>query len=738
MKRFVPLFLHSIFAAVLLSCSATKYVSEGEYLLQGYSITTDDKSLDVATMQQYVRQRPNTKWLSAVKVPLATYSLSGRDSTKWINRTLRKIGEAPVVFDSLQARASTDDMNRALFNMGRLHSRVDVEQQKKGKRVHLNYLIHPGEQYTVGSYRADIQDSGIKRVLGSSLRRGSLIADGGNFSIDGLDDERKRITKILLDSGYYKFNKEFIYFDVDTIGGSNRVDVTMHLTPYKASGSATEEPHPRYFVRSVNFRRSYGGRLRLRRSVLLDNSLIEVGQPFNATKLQSTYNNFSRLGAVAFTNIKFSEVPDATDPHLLDCELVLSPAKRHSFSFQPEGTNTAGNLGAAASFIYENRNPLCGSELLSVELRGAFEAITGLEGYNNENYEEFGVQTRLTLPRMMMPFLSEEFRHRYGTQTEISVSYNMQNRPEFHRRLATAGLRYKWSNPAKKCTFRFDLLDLNYIHMPWISQKFKADYLDNDDSRNAILKYNYDDIFVMKTGLGVSFTDGTTAVKTNIETAGNLLRLSSGLFGGKKNSSGAYTLFNIAYAQYVKADFDFTHVARFSPNNSLAFHLLLGVAYPYGNSDMLPFEKRYFSGGANSVRGWNVRELGPGGFKGKDGRIDFINHSGDVKLDASVELRNHLFWKFHSAIFVDAGNIWTIKKYADQPDGEFRFDKFYKQIAASYGLGLRLDLDYFVVRFDFAMKAISPSYTTKREHYPLLHPKMSRDLAFHFAVGMPF
>jgi len=424
--------------------------------------------------------------------------------------------------------------------------------------------------------------------------------------------------------------------------------------------------------------------------------------------------------------------------HQLDCDVLITPAKRHSLSFQPEGTNTAGNLGAAASFVYENRNPLCGSELLTVELRGAFEAITGLEGYNNENYEEFGVQTRLTMPRMLMPFLSEQFRRRYGTQTEVSLSYNMQNRPEFHRRLATATLKYKWANPAKHSTFRLDLLDLNYIYMPWISQKFKADYLDNDDSRNAILKYNYDDIFVMKIGFGVSYTHGQTALKTNIETAGNLLRLSSALFGAKKNSAGAYTLFNIAYAQYVKADFDFTHVVALSPNRAVAFHLLAGVALPYGNSDMLPFEKRYFSGGANSVRGWNVRELGPGGFRGQDGRIDFINHSGDVKLDASIEYRNKLFWKFRGAVFVDAGNIWTIKKYADQPNGEFRFDSFYKQIAASYGLGLRLDLDYFVVRFDFAMKAVNPAYTTQREHFPIFHPRMSRDLAFHFAVGMPF
>lgn len=739
MRQLISRLLIVALVAELMSCSPTKYVSDGEYLLQRATITSDDNSLDVSSLYPYLRQRPNTKWLSSLKVPLATYSLSGRDTTKWINRTLRKIGEAPVIYDTLQESASINDMKRALYNMGRLHSQVGVEHEIKGKRIRLNYIVSPGEQYFVSQYNTDIQDIGINRVLSGQLSHGSLIAVGKPFSIDALDDERKRITKILLDSGYYKFNKEFMYFDVDSIHGDNHVAVTMHLTPYKENSSAKEEPHPRYYIRNVKYSTVGGGRLRIRQSVLRDNTSIKEGKPFSVTDLQNTYNNFSRLGALSMTNIRLNEVDSTDNPfRMLDCDILMQRSKRHSISFQPEGTNTAGNLGAAASLIYENRNPLCGSELLSIELRGAFEAITGLEGYNNENYEEFGVQTRLTLPRMMMPFLNESFRHRYGTQTEISLSYNLQNRPEFHRRLLTADLRYKWSNPAKHSTFRLDLLDLNYIHMPWISAKFKADYLDNDDSRNAILKYNYDDIFVMKIGFGVTYSYRQTAFKTNIETAGNLLRLSSTLFGASRSSEGSYTLFNIAYAQYVKADFDFTHIVPITYSGSLAFHALLGVAYPYGNSNMLPFEKRYFAGGANSVRGWNVRELGPGGFRGRDGRIDFINHSGDIKLDISMELRNKLFWKFRSALFVDAGNIWTIKRYVDQPDGEFSFSKFYKQIAASYGLGLRLDLDYFVVRFDFAMKAVNPAYTTSKEHFPIFHPRMSRDLAFHFAVGMPF
>ena len=210
------------------------------------------------------------------------------------------------------------------------------------------------------------------------------------------------------------------------------------------------------------------------------------------------------------------------------------------------------------------------------------------------------------------------------------------------------------------------------------------------------------------------------------------------MFHFKQNEDGQYTLLNIAYAQYIKFDVDYTHLFRFNATNQLALHARLGIAYPYGNSSILPFEKRYFSGGANSVRGWSVRELGPGKFKGTDGHIDFINQTGDMKLDLNAEYRAKLFWKFQGALFIDAGNIWTLRNYPDQPGGQFKFKDFYKQIAVSYGVGLRLNFDYFILRMDGGMKAINPVYDTSDEHWAIFHPKWGRDFTFHFSVGLPF
>lgn len=717
------------------SCSSTKFVPDHEYLLEKVEVKSDVKGFDASALLPYVRQRANSRWFSLFKVPLGTYSLAGRDSLKWINRTLKNLGEEPVIFDSVQARISCDILASAMKNMGYMNSSVSLETQVRGKKLKAIYMLHPGEPYFIHSMKYDIQDDSIAALLSSDKKFSPGLKAGMPFTVNRLDQERQRITTILSEHGYYHFHKDFIYFDADTTRGSRLIDLTLRLMKYRANSDAEETLHPRYRVRKVEFQSPDGEDIKLRQRILENSTMIEPGQLFSTSALQKTYDNFSRLNAVKYTNVRFTEIPDTT---LLDCHVQLSTGKRRAIIIQPEGTNTAGDLGAALSLTYENRNLFKGSELLSVQLRGAFEAITGLEGYKNENYVEYGVETKLTFPRFVAPFLSRSFRRHINATSELSASYNLQNRPEFHRRVFSAGWRYRWGEPHHHTTYKLDLLDLNYIYMPWISETFKHEYLDSVSSRNAILRYNYEDLFIMKIGFGLSYNNGVHALKANFETAGNVLNLSSSLLSSKKNENGQYTLFNIAYAQYVKADFDYTRVFKFDTHNSLVLHGGIGVAYPYGNSKVLPFEKRYFSGGANSVRGWGVRRLGPGSYRRTNGGIDFINQTGDIKLDLNVEYRTFLFWKIHGALFVDAGNIWTLRKYDEQPGGQFRFDKFYKQIAVAYGLGLRLNFDYFILRFDAGMKAVDPAYETSREHYPLLHPKWSRDFTFHFAVGLPF
>lgn len=730
------LYIYILLLIAMSSCSSTKYVTDGNYLLDNVNVEVDGKYMDINMdmMRARVRQNGNSRWFSTLKIPLYVYSLSGRDTTKWINRLLRSIGEPPVIYDSVHTVASRSDLRTELNNIGYLGATIDIETKKKKKKLDVIYKIHPGKSYFINNVSYIIKDSVIEKLLYNDSTN-KILFPNTKFSVKTLDDERKRITNILNDNGYYKFNKDYITFIADTAYRSNLIDLELYIHPYKGANDE-DTLHPRFKIRSISYavEGPDGNISKLRNSVLKNNTEIRTGEYFSSSDLQKTYNHFGRLQAVKYTNVSFAENKDSS---LLDCFIHINMNKPRTISFQPEGTNTAGDLGAAVSMTYQNRNLFHGSEILSVELRGAFEAIRGLEGYANDNYEEYSIKTGLMFPRFIAPFLSNSFLRNNTATSEISFLYDLQNRPEYHRRVFSVSWKYNWSNADQRNKYKLDLIDLNYIFMPWISDKFRQDYLEDENSRNAILRYNYEDLFIMRMGFGYTYNNGVYAIKANIETAGNVLNASARLLKFTRNGQGQYELFNIAFAQYVKGDFDYTRNIKFDYNNSLVWHFGLGIAYPYGNSNILPFEKRYFSGGANSVRGWTVRGLGPGKYVGRDGNIDFINQTGDLKLDINMEYRAHLFWKLNGALFIDAGNIWTLRNYEDQPGGQFHFKDFIQQLAVSYGLGFRFNFDYFILRFDFGMKAINPVYEGK-EHYPIISPRLKRDLAFHFAVGLPF
>lgn len=733
------LFSHGLALAaglvLLCGCSASRHLPENTYMLNKVRVVTDGKYKDINTtaMKEYVRQKSNSRWLSTFKVPLGIYCLAGTDSSG-VNRILRSLGEAPVVYDTLLARFSCEDLKQALENKGYLDAEVSMYLDKHKRKVSAIYVLRPGPAYTISHYETDIRDSVIADILS---RRESTLRNGMQFSADALNTERSQITSYLQNRGYFRFHKEFISYRARKNPREHSVDLSLVLQAYRRTSEDSSSLHNRYTVRDVIYQSGNVGdtTIHLRNHVLRENTFIREREYYSAADLQNTYNHFGRLSAVKYTNISYEQVPGTT---LLDATIQIQTNKPSTISFQPEGTNTAGDLGAAASLTYQNRNLFKGSEMLSVQLRGAYEAIRGLEGYSNQDFFEYSLEGRLSFPRFIVPFLSSDFRRGIIASSEVSLLYDSQDRPEFLRRVLSAGWHYQWKPQNSFHSYRMDLIDLNYVFMPWISQTFREEYLDNTSNSNAILSYNYEDLLIMKIGFGYAYNNGRTALKTNLETAGNLLDFYAHTFDTSQNSLGQSVVFNIAFAQYVKADVDFIHRLYEGDNSQLVFHVGLGVAYPYGNSRVLPFEKRYFAGGANSVRGWSVRSLGPGSYKDKDGRINFITQTGDMKLDLNLEYRSHLFWKFNGALFLDAGNIWTLRYYPEQEGGQLKLSRLLDDMAVGYGLGLRLNFDYFILRFDLGMKAVNPAYEDDDTHYPLIHPKLSRDLAFHFAVGLPF
>jgi len=375
-----------------------------------------------------------------------------------------------------------------------------------------------------------------------------------------------------------------------------------------------------------------------------------------------------------------------------------------------------------------------GAETFNFKIRGAYEAISNFKN----PYLELGGEMSVGIPKFVFPFIQNSFSRRMRTSTELTLSYNHQIRPEYDRTLTSGGLRYIWQGREKGSgRHQFDLLDIDYVYIPRIDPVFL-----NSLPVNA--KYfGYSNQFIV--GTGYSYTQSTFdpmrkqrdahSLRLSLESAGNLLYGINALLDAPKNQQGSYKLFNTYFAQFVKGDVDYARTIIIDHQNSVAWRIGGGMGYPYGNSDILPFEKRYYSGGANSVRAWQVRELGPGSYRSDS--ANFYFQSGDIKMDFNIEYRTRFFWKLEAATFIDAGNIWTVKDYPGQEGGAFKFNSFYKQIALGYGLGLRLDMDFFLLRLDAGWKVFDPGRRGE-DRWAFFHPNFSNNWAWHFAVGYPF
>lgn len=769
MVKKARIYIYFLTVLLLLSgCSVSKFIPDGQYLLDEVHVRSDNKEIKSSEMYSYVRQKPNSKWFSLVKLPMYIYCASGKDSTKWINKLLRKMGDAPRIYDPSVAEETRMQILSAVQNKGYLGAEVVLEEKLKKNKIDAYYRISTGNPYMISSINYNIEDYVIRDLLMNDSIHSNLV-EGMRFNVNVLEEERNRITQYLLNRGFYRFNKDYITFQADTVNGTYRIDLTMNIALNEQNNGNYNSLHRQYKVRKVNYLMDidnlaavrnnpetdtveynqlsiiYNDKLFLRPGVIASHNRIESGKLYSNRDVMATYSSLARLGILKYSNIRFVEHFE-NDSSYLDAYVSLSKNKNKTLAFQIEGTNSAGDLGAAASVTYTHRNLFKGSETFNIKLRGAYEAVTGLEGYANNNYTEYGIETSLEFPEFMFPFLKSDFKKSVNAKSQVSAKYNWQIRPEFERTLASAAWSYRW-NSKKRASHRLDVLDINYIYMPYRSNTF-IEYLNYMDEINPLLRYSYEDLFIVR--LGYTYTYNSAGVSTqqtakkssysirfNIEESGNLIYGLSKLIHNKPLDGESYRVGNISFAQYVKLDFDFAKNIMIDDRNALVFHIGTGVAVPYGNSKSLPFEKLYFSGGANSVRGWSVRSLGPGGYRGASGSLDYVNHTGDIKLDMNVEYRTHLFWKLNGAAFIDAGNVWTLKDRYSDSTGQFSFKRFYKEIAVSYGLGIRFDLDFLILRFDGGMKAINPMETGV-DRYPLIKPDFSRDFAFHFAVGYPF
>ena len=760
---------------LLTACSTTKHVPEGKYLLDDVKINITDKDKDTplksAEMMNYLRQIPNHKVLGGLRLQLAFYNLSGKDSTNWFNKWVRRVGSAPVIYDPSLTEASVKQLSTALANKGYMNSTVTVDTvgNLDKKRMKVTYNVTFGQPHYVSSISYNIPNDTLRELILADSAQ-FLVKQNSVFDRNLLDEERQGISERLRSKGYFAFNKEYITFTADTAAGEKNVNLTMNLMrPYLSESMPYYTSHRPFYVRNVTFVTSYnpatmhnstdfdekdlvwhndyrifyGDDRYLRASVLEESCFISPGKQYNSKDVDRTYEAFGRLGIVKFVNIELVPVGEIDGKIWLDAYVLLSRTKPQTASVSLEGTNSEGDFGFGVGLGYQHRNVFKGSEILNAKFKASYESLSGdLSGFINDNYSEYQAELGIRYPKFKAPFLKRSFKQKILAQTEFALNFNYQERPEYTRVIAGAGWRYLWSERTNKTRHTFNLMDLNYVNLP----KSKSSFIENIS--NPLLRYSYEDHLIMRMGYSYYHSNKKEAnlmrklyqpdvytIRVATETAGNLLYGISNLIGQDKED-GTYKVVGINYSQYFKVDADYSFTHSFNPKSSLAFHVGVGAAMPYGNSKVLPFEKRFYAGGANSVRGWGVRTLGPGSYFATNSVNSFIYQCGDIRLDLNLEYRAKLFWVLELGAFIDAGNIWTIREYEDQPGGVFKFNKFYEQIALSYGLGIRMDFTYFLLRLDVGMKAHNPA--SGQERWPLLHPDWGRDSAFHFSVGYPF
>jgi len=792
--------IHTLYGTVIgllillmLSCSTTKYIPEGQYLLDKISLKTDSDEISNVQLLDFVKQKPNES-----KLGLMIYNMVNNDSN-WFKKSIRRMGEPPVIYNPNSVNQSINELSIELKNLGFLNAKVFAHIDTVKKKIMVNYRIHEEAPYRIRDYTIQLPDSqmndlarGIRsernlqdrlmRILrreGQSIdslnirqtnpkrnlqrRRNSFtltksaIKEGSIFNMNNLNEERMRVSNILRNQGYYDLTIDNIHYLADTTLNSGKVDLSLILKDttlakvYRIekikvfSGYDPTESGNFTITDSIERRdiKIYYDKLRfLRPKVITDKVTVRPGGLFRERAKASTYGLFQALNCISRVDITFndSNYPDTT---LLDCEIYLTPGNIHSFQTRLGGTNNAGDFGIALNVNYGHQNLFNGSEIFNIQLKGAYEFVSGRsENYSiNPNFYEIGILPSLTFSKLHFPFLGLYLQNNYNTQTQYALGYNIHQRPEYTRNFFNFKWQISWASRNNRTTHIFNLLDVNYVIMPWKSERFQ-NYLNTEIDPLARLSYN--DVFTAGIGYNYIYSNSYGkktgkyfyTLRLNAESSGNALRVLSSLARSGINELGQYEIGGNPFAQYLKGTIDFSESLPISEIHNFAFHTALGLAYPYKNSMILPFEKRFFAGGPNSIRGWRTRYLGPGSFnQGIWG--DPTTHVGDIYFIITAEYRRKLLNWFEPAFFIDCGNIWTIKDYEGQPGGLFRWNSFYKELAVGTGIGFRFDFSFFIFRIDAGTRVYDPALP-QNERFMFLKSNLWRNSAAYIAIGYPF
>lgn len=815
---------------LVFSCNTTRHLKENEYLVSANKIIDHQKTkIPREEIEAFIRQKPNRKILFVFPFNLWLYNQVDQDklaqkkekrdarfdrinekriakNTEKNEKRIKKgkptkepklkskdkptfresvldVAEEPVLYDSAIAKQTSLQLKRFLFSKGYFYARVSdsVSYSKRKKKARVSYHIFPGKQYFLNNIKYNISDEELSYFIFGDTAHCKL-KPGAHFDADVMQSERERITANLLNNGYYFFEPDYIYFDVDSGLAERKIDITISAKKFPMFANAQKDSisyvnHPRYYVNNIyiiteNIKGSYKNEyfkdtvrfedfifltnepLRYKKSILTHNIEFFKGQVFQKNLAEKSYKRILNLGLFRTVLIQYIKNERYNDQ--LDCYIVCQPLVKQAINVETEGTNTSGNLGIDGSILYQNKNLLKGAELVEFSLNGAIIAQkqfnekkqTDLSTVQNVqktfNTIQVGPSLRFSVPRAAFPFSLLPFKKDAFPRTYINTSLNYQARPEFNRTITT--INYGFGFRSHKSKLKHDLIPVEiYMVKAKLESGFKQDLININD---FFLLNSFQDHITTMSKYTVTYNNqqisngvntskkAVSFVKVNLASSGNILR---GLFeatGQKQDTLGRYLIFNTPFAQFVKMDIDYRLYIPIRKKNRVVYRTALGIGRPLKNLNVLPYEQSYFSGGPNSVRAWRARTLGPGGYAQPADVTAKYDKIGDLLIEGNFEYRFHIFRSFFGAIFADAGNIWLLNRDSRKPNGDFVLDRFYKEFAMGSGLGLRWDLSFFVLRLDAAVPIADPSYPEGQRW--VIDKKPLKRTTLNFGIGYPF
>ena len=762
---------------LLGSCSTTRVLSDNQTRLKSNVITIVNKNghpeYQDTQLDNYIHQKANTYFIKTKRGGwnpfIYVYNWTNGKGKGW-DRFVTKLGQAPVVFDPSLMEDSRENITTHLKYIGYYNSHVDTRAEIRKQQTVVDYRVTLGKMYPIKDIEYRVDDPGLAEEIYRDTVN-SLIRRGMPLSEELLERETERSAAHIRNMGYYEFTKNYYFFDADTVSAPDSALLKVYVRNYTRNESPENaRRHRRFYfgdvsirpvsdnikyrtsvskkipqildtVRYENLTILYDTKRKVRPSILYKMNRIEPGNTYSEWIVNNTYQRFANLRIYNNVSVELNK----TDTNIVDCMIRLIPSKAHGYKINLEAsTNSTGLIGISPTLSYYNRNIFKGGEWLSLSVSGNFQFSVS----NSTRATEFGASAGLSFPTFVL--LPDRMFKNIIPRTDLDLTYNYQRRPEYTRNMIGASFGWSWSSQSNKYYFKVVPVQFNIVNLPVYSEAFM------ESLTNPFVREAYKNHFEFGLGFDLQYSSDPSInpagsffkADFQFDLAGNLLSAFNKFM--PVDSSGFRTIWSSPYSQFVRAELSLAYTWKFGKNNkqALAVRALGGAGLAYGNSTKMPFERLFWAGGSNSLRGWTARSVGPGSSE-MDNTFSIPNQTGDMRLEANIEYRFPLFSIFRGAVFVDWGNVWNIDRTGrnhqslegstEDETAEtlsyFSIRNMLRTSALSWGAGIRLGLNFVVVRFDLGIKLYDPSvqqWQNARNWF------RRGGYAFQFGIGYPF